>query len=505
MRLVVVLLALTACGDNKSVADAPLADASVEVDTPALAFLTAPSFSFPSNDAPLSGRIALETNRPTRVSVRVGSATRTFDIVDSTLATTHVVPILELRADTAHQLVVTATDEDGQRLIADPIDVMAPDVPSFAPTFTTTQLIPGAMEPGVTLAAIQTFVLAVDLDGAYVWFVDLGRPVVDVTRLEGGTFLVLFDNRTSAAEIDAYGATVREWRAANVVPAAGAQIPVAVDSFHHELAFLTNGDLLTLSTERRTFSNYPTSETDPTPRSTPTDIVGDVVSVFGTDGTVRARHSLLDALDPFRVGYNSFGNFWSTFYQPAGALDWSHGNGVVLDSDGGFVVSLRHQDALVKFDAGGALRWILGTHDNWTSAFASYLLTPVGAPFAFAFHQHAPLVLPNRNLLVFDNGNFRVSPPTPGAVVTYSRAVEYAVDSSAMEVRQVWEFDAGQTIFAGATGDVDVGTSTGNVIVTFGTSGKLVEVTHTTPPIEVFRMQTSGSFYRTERVPSLNP
>jgi arylsulfate sulfotransferase len=226
--------------------------------------------------------------------------------------------------------------------------------------------------------------------------------------------------------------------------------------------------------------------------------------VFAPDGTIRKRLSLLDALDPYRVGYNSFGSFWATYYTPVGAIDWSHGNAVIQDpSDGGFVVSLRHQDALVKLDASGALVWILGTHDNWSTTFAPYLLNPVGTPFAWQFHQHAPRLLANGHLLVFDNGNYRVSPPTPlpPSSTSYSRAVEYAIDPALKEVRQVWEYDAGRTIFATATGDVDVGPTTGNVIVTFGGASRIVEVTHTVPAVVVFEMTASETFYRSERLP----
>jgi hypothetical protein len=70
-------------------------------------------------------------------------------------------------------------------------------------------------------------------------------------------------------------------------------------------------------------------------------------------------------------------------------------------------------------------------------------------------------------------------------------------------VRQVWEYDAAKLIYAQATGDVDLGPVTGNVIVTFGAAARLVEVTHTTPAMPVFELTSSDPFYRTDRMPSL--
>ncbi|MGE3547546.1 MAG: aryl-sulfate sulfotransferase, partial [Kofleriaceae bacterium] len=232
------------------------------------------------------------------------------------------------------------------------------------------------------------------------------------------------------------------------------------------------------------------------------DLIGDVVVVFQPDGTVTTRWSLLDRLDPDRVGYGSFSSFWSDHYPPPSVLDWSHGNAVSIDpSDGGAIVSLRHQDAIVKLDADGELMWILGTHDNWSAAFAPLLLTPAGArPFAWPSHQHTPKLLGNGHVLMFDNGNVRASPPAPIDPAKYSRAVEYAVDPATKQIEQVWEFEPDPAIFATATGDVDLGEVTGNVIITFGVTGRIMEVTHDPTATVVFELSATLPFYRSERI-----
>jgi arylsulfate sulfotransferase len=493
-----------ACGDNTAAAP----DAAPAPDAPAakLAFVARPSFTLaPNPSTPLTGKLELSTNRPTRVSITITDPERVFTVEPRERATTHVLPVLGFLPATTHSVAVELRDDAGEVLLVPPISVTTAALPADYPVFTTQQIVPAQTEPGVTLTGIASFVMAIDSAGRTVWFSDLGEGMEDVRRLAGGHLLINLSNHVFAIELDVFGNVVQRWHAAHSTAGLPGSTAVAVDSFHHELGMLPGGDLFTLSTERKTYDSYPTSEIDPTPQSAPHDVVGDVVVQFARDGTVIRRYSMLDRLDPYRLGYGSFGTFWAPLYGLS-ATDWSHGNAVFPDpGDGGFLVSLRHQDALAKLDAGGALQWILGTPDNWGPGFAGLLLTPVGAPFAWQFHQHGPRILANGDILMLDNGNFRVSPPAPKPPTSFSRAVEYAVDPVRKEIRQVWQYDADQTIFAPATGDADVGAVTGNVIICFGGASRIVEVTHTEPAVKVFEMTASRTIYRAQRVASLYP
>lgn len=509
VRLTAALLAgsLCGCGDNTAApADAAAPDAAPDASV-ALAFTSGPTFTLaPNASTPLAGQLVLSTNRPTRISLTITDPDRALAVDSDVMATAHTAPVLGFRPATAHMLAIKVTDAAGEVLIAPAIAVTTAALPADFPVFTTSRIVPAQIEPGVTLTGVSRYVVAIDDTGHPVWFSDRGEGTEDVRRLPGGHLLVNLSNHIAATEIDILGNEIRRWHAAGSTPGAPGSIPVAIDSFHHELGQLPSGDLFTLSSELRTYSNYPTGELDPTPQTATQTVVGDVVVQFAADGTVIRRHAMLDRLDPYRIGYGSFGLFWASFYGPAATVDWAHSNAVFPDpSDGGFLVSLRHQDAVAKLDADGALQWILGTHDNWAPAFAPYLLTPVGAPFAWQFHQHAPRILADGHILLFDNGNFRVTPPAPKPATSFSRAVEYAVDPVRKEVRQIWQYDADQMIFAPATGDVDVGPVTGNVIVCFGGASRIVEVTHTDPPVKVFEMVASRTLYRAERVASLYP
>ena len=63
------------------------------------------------------------------------------------------------------------------------------------------------------------------------------------------------------------------------------------------------------------------------------------------------------------------------------------------------------------------------------------------------------MVMPNRNVFVFDNGFGR----NYGASENYSRAVEYKIDVGSNEIKQVWSFakELGEDFFSPIISDVD--------------------------------------------------
>ena len=117
-------------------------------------------------------------------------------------------------------------------------------------------------------------------------------------------------------------------------------------------------------------------------------------------------------------------------------------------------------------------------------------------------------MLQNGHVLLFDNGdnrNFGGSPP-------YSRAVEYAIDSRAQTVRQVWAYGKarGTATYSRIVSDVDLLSGGTQVVLSPGAigngSGKVVEVDYATqqvlfeatlvPPMAFFGI----TMHRTERV-----
>jgi arylsulfate sulfotransferase len=139
--------------------------------------------------------------------------------------------------------------------------------------------------------------------------------------------------------------------------------------------------------------------------------------------------------------------------------DWLHDNGLAYSqADESIIVSGRHQ-GVAKIRRDGTLVWLLAPHKGWNEPQSGKLLTAVSAtldPYADAvqlgdqaagtastpefdwpFGQHSPTLLPNGDLLLFDNGASR---HFSGFCGSFSRAVIYRVDEAAMTVRQIGQF-----------------------------------------------------------------
>ena len=196
------------------------------------------------------------------------------------------------------------------------------------------------------------------------------------------------------------------------------------------------------------------------------DVSADIVLHLADDGTLLDSLRLDDVLSTLRIGY---GGLQRTNLE--GEFDWTHANAVVEHPDGDLLLSLRHQDAIVKVDpVTGALDWILGNHDNWPAELQPYLLAP-DASVTWPFHTHGVKVRADGVITLFDNGNFR---DTPGPdtdpledVETWSRVVGFAVDPIARTVTQAFEHEPEQRTFAYAVGDCDP-LSNGHTIGHFG-------------------------------------
>ena len=105
--------------------------------------------------------------------------------------------------------------------------------------------------------------------------------------------------------------------------------------------------------------------------------------------------------------------------------------------------------------------------------------------FDFSWGTHAPVQMPNGNLLVFDNGTYRNFENN----IQYSRAVEYEINEQDKTVTQVWQYgkERGQEFFSTIVSDVDYLAISNTILVTSGyikkggnLSGKIVEVDYET-------------------------
>jgi hypothetical protein len=249
-------------------------------------------------------------------------------------------------------------------------------------------------------------------------------------------------------------------------------IGVETETFHHGVNVGPEGNLLLLSMEVRQYDDWPGSTTNPRAVRERANVVGDIVIELHPDGTKVNEWHLLDMLDPYRITYGSRDNFWVERGYPD-TCDWCHANGTAYDPrDDSILVSLRTQDCIIKFDRNtGALRWILGSHENWRQPWSDKLLKPSGS-LAWQFHQHDCSITPTGTIICFDNGDYRALPFSPALAPeqNHSRAVEYAVDEKNGTVAQVWKFgDApGEKLFASVQGGAFRMPTTGNTFITYG-------------------------------------
>ncbi|HET7289335.1 MAG TPA: aryl-sulfate sulfotransferase [Thermodesulfobacteriota bacterium] len=522
--------------------------------------VSGPSVVF-SQNAPLAAVLSLTSDEPTEVEVDVtGSAAEAnsvspraedFTVHSDGFDTVHAITLLGFHPDSPYNIHVTLRDESGNETELNDVGVVTDPLPVGFPPIHVETSMPELMEPGVTLFPVRasganlafgSVFVALDESGQVVWyrrFANIGYG--DIRHISNGNFLFIEDDAT-ITEMNVLGDIVRRWHTnRNTNPSAGS-ILVDIPIFHHEVFEMENGNFLVLTVGLRSIENYPTSDSDPEAPLETAVVAGDEVVEFNpVDGTIINHWVLLDMLDPFRIGYDSLGGFWNNNFPEieAGTRDWAHANAVIHDpSDDSIIVSMRHQDAVVKFSRQtGQLIWILGTHANWDPVeFGSFLLDPIGDPFLFQYHQHAPETTPAGTILLYDNGNFKASPfeTKLTAPENFSRAVEFSINKDTKQVTQVWEFGEfdDPIRYAPFIGDADMQPITGNVLITHGgvtndaeglpsdniglskTSVHIIEVTHTTPGEKVFEISivdptpeiaNGWTTYRSERLPSLYP
>jgi hypothetical protein len=228
--------------------------------------------------------------------------------------------------------------------------------------------------------------------------------------------------------------------------------------------------------------------------------------------------SLFDILDPLRTRLGFDASFWDQRYEEmsAGTKDWTHSNAVIHDeSDDTFIVSVRHQDWLIKIRRDtGELIWRLGFEGDFS----------IVGTGDYAYHMHAPELQADGNLLVYDNGNGREG---LGGEPPFTRVVEFELDEMSMTAMQVWEYAGASAYHSPFVGDADR-LENGNVLITDGglvadpaapvgapdnqKSARIVEVTHESTPQEVWSVELHDdattdpvgyTIYRAERFDSL--
>ncbi len=502
----------------------------------------------PEENAPLVALVQFVTSRPVMTTIEIDDRVSAWDFVaDETPQTDHHIAICGLKPNREHRIRVRIETPDREQSQASkPIVVRTPALPADFPPIQVHLSRPERMEPGLTLFAANRwengerihdygYVIAVDATGDVVWYYRSALRISDLRLLSNNRLLCNGAKFFGLYEVDLLGRTRRKWWASQLVATPHEEfISVPVDSFHHEILELPNGNFLALSTELRNVSGFPKSETEPLDQTEEAAVVGDVIVEFQPDGTVVDRIHLHELLDSRRIGYGSLSNFWATHYKAVGgkpSRDWSHANSLIYDADTNeIIVSLRHQDCIVKIDRQSReLVWIFGDPMQWRSPWKDELLNAKGE-LQWPYHQHGVHLTPQGTLLMYDNGNYRTLPPGVKlpASENASRVVEFRIDEEMRTVEQLWEYGPrNEQFYSPFYCEADVLPATGNVLVTDGGRietheripsdkipadyqwARIFEVTRSEPAEKVFEITVDSgldssigwSIYRSERIP----
>ena len=259
----------------------------------------------------------------------------------------------------------------------------------------------------------EPYLLALDGEGEIVWYYrDLEIPGFYITRdvhqLPDGRLLMQAFNELRVIDID--GTT-----SLSLAPTSDEV------ELHHDNIPLSNGGFLALKLEER--------EVFSPSLGGMVTLVGDGLVEWDAAGNLVWEWSTFDHLDVDRFPgpLSSSPPLFGTE-----ALDWTHANGLFEREDtNSYLISLRHQNWIIDVSREtGDVRWRFGPGGDFP------LTGEGGAPAEWFYSQHAPSIDASGALWLYDNGNER-----PLAPDTYSRAVRYRLDESAMTATQEWSYE----------------------------------------------------------------
>jgi hypothetical protein len=343
-----------------------------------------------------------------------------------------------------------------------------------------------------------------DLDGNVLWRyggVPNGTVANSTKLIPNGDFLINFsvptvDGGSSVLqEVDLAGHVIWQMTAADLNKAlAAATCPgcnITVVGTHHDFVMLPNGHVVVIAALYQDVSG--------------TTVTGDVLIDLDENHNPVWLWNEFDHLDINRRPY---------LYP-----DWTHTNAILYSADdGNLIVSIRHQNWLVKIDyqngnGSGNILWHLGYQGDFT-------LVGGTDPTDWFYAQHGPSFTTKNTtgqfgLVVFDNGDDRVFPPgvacgSPGASpCLYSTVPMLQIDETAMTATITSNLTTPDYSFFGgnaevlANGNVEFCEAAGGPK---GNTGTVYEFTQGASPQQVWVLQMQGTYdYRGHRLPSFYP
>lgn len=305
---------------------------------------------------------------------------------------------------------------------------------------------------------------ATDSVGNVVWYLPayqstggyLTRPV------PGGTFLGTADdnsgitgNRRLMREYDMAGNLIRETNTAAISAQLTSRFSTdPITSIHHEVFRFPNGDTGFIGSVEK-IANQGSGNVD---------VLGDMAIVVDSNLQVKWFWNEFDNLNIMRpavLGETcAQGNGGCPhLYQPGYSVanDWTHSNAFAPTLDGNLIISIRHQDWIVKLNyqngtaaSNGPDLWKLGRQGDFTVNSSD--------PCPWFSHEHDTTFASNGLLTVFDNGNTRITEPSEfcgnGSSQSHSRGQSWSLDETHKVATAVENLDLG--LYSTATGSAEL-------------------------------------------------
>jgi arylsulfate sulfotransferase len=238
-------------------------------------------------------------------------------------------------------------------------------------------------------------------------------------------------------EVDLQGLTVRE----TAVPALNRQLVAMgkdpISYLSHEALRLANGHTLILAPVERILTDVQGSG--------PTDVLGYMVLDLDPNFQIVWTWNAFDFLDPRRkalLGELCADSVCGPLRLGTVANDWIHANTIARTPDGNLLISMRHQDWIVKIDyrdgvGTGAVLWRLGREGDFTWLGAG------DDPWPWFSHQHQVEVLSDGRIMLYDNANTRKARSFGGVRDTHSRGQVLQLDETARTATLLLNADLG--------------------------------------------------------------
>ncbi len=501
--IIVIVLIIWACENDSN-------PEPVAPPTPPNLITSSTIFLNPSGFAPLSAEIVLETSEAVRVNMRVvGQNGAASDVVQEfpTLGSNLEIPVHGLYADFNNTIELTFFNTNGDNLGMENFQLQTEPLIPELPQINIDTADRDAMAPGMTLVSYfghtgdffpqRPFMF--DAFGAIRWYLNysgsnpLGNLFYDdgIERLANGNFYFGDRNSDAIYEIDLYGTIVNQWLFPGFL-------------FHHEVSEKPNGNfLVTVDKEgANTVEDY-------------------IIEIDRDTKQIIREWNLNESLDNKRTTFTD------------DPVDWVHVNAITYDLNDDTIILSGRTQGLIKLTNANEVVWIMGSHKDWALSgngldLNQFLLQPLdisGAPitdvavlegdenhpdFEWNWYQHAPEVMPNGNVILFDNGDNRNFVGN-----TYSRAVEYKIDTANKTIQQVWEYgkNRGAETYSRIVSDVDYLETEDHVLMSPGavlfnglSFGKSIEVDYSSGDVifeaTMFAPLTIGpiTLHRTERL-----